>query len=538
MTSINKKNLTPIPGCTSDNDCKNNTICAFNDEDLNNYCVSNDVNDLYYGCVNDDNISKLESIESKSTNEHSNYMKCIDFSRRQLNKDGLEHNYVIFKPKKSVFVDTTTLNIYLKCEDEILAIIPYNDYFNLKCDEYRENCTMESKDSLLNFIIQNSKNCSKKLYLEIIYECENEGLKKHEKIPIHIDNFTPIKIKLTCPININNDKFKSKCESIYIDKYEMNNLADNKKSLYDCKNPLYTVPRIVNNVNNYKKLKVKHANIELKDYDNKINEKISDLKKLEVEKYIKMKKIQTGEVISFDDAYKIVNSRALDNLVSNPKNNWKIYNNYDAAQNLFNANESNKNKILTYYGLVYTIDDAINIANQNDQSYFVWYHNSYELDNFASKLYFIDIYNIDEELLKKSNWVKNDNVSTGMLKIKFDHVLYGEDDDDNDDNQNNKLTEKFDAVVSDTELMQKKMNDLINNNILNTKNINNSVMKQLDNKITTYGQMITMNNYETKINDNILTGLYIAFFFMFLIFMVVIVYFNNKTAGKIQLFGV
>ena len=58
---------------------------------------------------------------------------------------------LIFKPKKFSYIDTTTINIYLKCEEQILAIIPYNDYFDLRCDENRERCTLESKESLLNF---------------------------------------------------------------------------------------------------------------------------------------------------------------------------------------------------------------------------------------------------------------------------------------------------------------------------------------------------------------------------------------------------
>ena len=89
MTDNSKKN------CISDNDCDTNNICAFNEEDLNHYCINNDVNNLYYGCVNKD-VSSIESAKS----EHSNYKNCINFARRQLNTDNLEYNYMIFKPKK------------------------------------------------------------------------------------------------------------------------------------------------------------------------------------------------------------------------------------------------------------------------------------------------------------------------------------------------------------------------------------------------------------------------------------------------------
>ena len=71
----------------------------------------------------------------------------------------------------------------------------------------------------------------------------------------------------------------------------------------------------------------------------------------------------------------------------------------------------------------------------------------------------------------------------------------------------------------------------------NDSNISKNVIKNLDNKITTYTQAIQMNNYETKINDNILIGVGIALAFIFVIFLVVIVYYNRLTAGKIKLFG-
>ena len=534
MANTNKKN------CISDNDCENNNICAFNEEDLNHYCINNDVNDLYYGCIDSDySKNHNDSIESKSKVDHLNYKSCIDFSRRQINSDGLEYNYMVFKPKKNVYVDTTTINIYLKCEEEILAIIPYNDYFTIKCDESQENCVLQSKETLLNFIIQNSKNCKNKLYLEIIYECENEGLKKNEKIPIYIDNYKDLKINLTCPIDINNDKFKSKCESMYIDNYELNKKPiDINKSLYDCKNPLYKVPRIISNVNNYKRLKSKHSNLEIKDYDNKINEKLEDLKKLEAEKYIKLKKIQTGESISYEDAYSEIGKYSIDKLVNSSKDKWKIYNNYDAAQKLVDDNDNNN--ILKYHGVAYTIEEATKAANDNDANLFVWYHNSYELDNFASKLYFIDIYNAageNEDLLNKTNWVKHENVSTGILKLQYEHFADDTDDTDNTHTQEKQIYEETIYGISEAnkELKHKYM-ELIDKN-LNTKDLNNNILKNLNDKITTYGQAISMNNYETNINNKILMALGAVLGVVVIIFVVVMVYFNNKTAGKIKLFG-
>ena len=46
-----------------------------------------------------------------------------------------------------------------------------------------------------------------------------------------------------------------------------------------------------------------------------------------------------------------------------------------------------------------------------------------------------------------------------------------------------------------------------------------------------------MNNYETNINNKILMALSVISIFMIIIFIVVMVYFNNKSAGKLKLMG-
>jgi len=522
--------------CLSDNDCNENYLCAFNEDTLNHYCISSDINDLYYGCIDNNNIDKVESIESKSKIDHLNYKNCIDFSRRQVNNENIEYNYMIYKPKKNVYVDTTTINIYLKCEDKILAIIPYNDYFNLKCDENQEICKLESKESLYNFIIQNSKNC-KNIYLELIYECENEGVKKNEKIMIDTDNYKNIIFNLECPVDKTNDKFKSKCQAIYIDNYINKNnkdYIDTTKTLYECKNPLYNIPRVIKNINNYKKLKKKRSNIELNEYTLKINEKVEDLKKLETEKYIKLKKEEDGIDITFNDAYEEINKFSLDKIVNNFKEKWKLYQNYDAVQNLFSDNE---NDIIKYYGLVYTIDDVIKIANDNNENFFVWYHNSYELDNYSSKLFFINIYNINEDLMIKDNWVSNENVTTGLIKFEKEYFDVTDSLDNNENEELTQLRDQLDMKDSENIKLRNDYYDIIDKT-LNYKDLNNNIIKNLDNKITTISQSVSMNNYETNINNNILIALIIILVLLSGIFLVLMVYYNNKTAGKIKLFNI
>ena len=522
MANTNKKT------CALDNDCDKNFVCAFDENDMTHYCINNEPTELYYGCLDKE---KLKDIELTESNSNSEMKKCIDFSRKQMNKDGLEYNYMIFKPKKNIYIDTTTINIYLKCDKQILAIIPYNDYFTLTCDDLQENCILNSKDSLLNFIIQNSKNCNDKLYLEIIYQCENEGIIKKEKRFIDIDNYDNIKVNLSCPIDKDNDKFKSKCIAIYNNNnFFDNNDIDKKRNMYECKNPIYKVPMIVNNINNYKKLKDNKSINKIKTYDNEINEKIEDLKKLKAEKYIALKKIQNNSDVTIEEAYEIINKN-YDKIQDTQNQYWKLFKNYDAAQYLFNDNINNE--IVKLYGNVYTIEEAMNIASENNESFFVWYHNSYELDNFSSKLYFIDIYNIGEDIIDKNNWAISENVTTGILKLEtYQDINYVQDEFFINE------SEILKNAFENNELLHKQYMSLIENQFnLSDFNVNQNVITNLDNKNTTLSQAINMTNYELKINDIILKVLYVISFFMFILFLLVLIYYNNLTAGKIKIFS-
>jgi hypothetical protein len=521
-----------IKDCKNDSDCNENYFCSFNDDTLTHTCVGNDKNNLYYGCLNKDSNNfqndKIEIIESKTDIDQKSLKNCIDFTRRQKNKDGLSHNYMIYKQKKNVFVDTTTINIYLKCGEQILSVIPYNDYFDLSCNDNQKNCLLVSKPGLKNFIVQNSQNCnSEKLKLEIIYECENEGIKKKEEIPIYLNNSQPIQINLKCPINKNDEQFEGKCSSIYYDINDINNNIDINTSMYDCNNPLFKVPRIINNEDDYKKMKYKKSQVEMKNYDDKINDTIENLKKLKAEKYIKIKKIQTGETITLDQAYNIINNK-LNYFTYNSKENWRIFSNYDAAQYLFD--DPDVNSAIKLYGKVYTLDEALKTATENNESYFVWYHNNYELKDYASKLFFIDIFSIDSNLFDKSNWSQHANVTTSILKIEnYENGVEEEEYKYKSENKKFKELQKLnDDQVKYTNSIIKEYQKLINN----TTNSNNfdygqGIVTELNNKITKSGQVIDMNNYEIKINNQIITILQIVLIFIVGIFIVVIAYYSN-----------
>ena len=237
--------------CKEDTDCNKTELCSFDEKDLNHYCIPSSVESMYFGCTNSDFISN-ESIEKND--EDISYTECLDFTRRQLNKDGFEYNFMGYRPKKKVFVDLTNIIIYLKCGNEILSAIPYKDYFTLECDEKQENCILKSKESLSNFIIQNTKNCLTKgdIHLEIIHECENEGVPKTEKINIYEN--TSIQHSLSCPVNTNDPLFKIKCDALFFNEMPKSSSISSNIELPDCKTiPIFKIPILVKDVTKYKK---------------------------------------------------------------------------------------------------------------------------------------------------------------------------------------------------------------------------------------------------------------------------------------------
>ena len=112
------------------------------------------------------------------------------------------------------------------------------------------------------------------------------------------------------------------------------------------------------------------------------------------------------------------------------------------------------------------------------------------------------------------------------------------DKDDADESEKDiELKKMLNTAWANTVLMKEQYEILVENSITGTDyNVNDSVIKNLDNKITTFSQAISMNNYETGVNNNILIGVGITLGLMLLIFIIVLVYFNRITAGKIVLF--
>tara|TARA_A100001015_G_C14800766_1_gene636840 strand:+ start:267 stop:809 length:543 start_codon:yes stop_codon:yes gene_type:complete len=173
--------------CKNDNECPDNSYCAFDENKMKHYCKNNGKNQLYYGCLEDD-VNNYDSIISNDENNLENINNCINFSRRQINSNSLNHNYMLYKKKKISYVDITTINIYLKCGEKNISVLSLADYFNIECKSDNTNCILKTNKLFRNFVNQNQELCSEQLYLEINYECYNENTNIREIIPVNSGN--------------------------------------------------------------------------------------------------------------------------------------------------------------------------------------------------------------------------------------------------------------------------------------------------------------------------------------------------------------
>jgi len=518
--------------CNDDNECSDNNLCSFNEKNLNNTCKNLNQNNLYLGCLDND-FNDFEYISTNSDDNHSSFKNCLNFSRKQKNKDGYHHNNFLYRRKKESSLDMSSLNIYLLVGNKNIATLPVQDYFNTECDINSQNCKFISKKILFNFIQANKMDTNEKLYIEINYECYNENNKNKQVIPVDElkENFS---FEINCPKNKNDEQFQSKCISFYIDNNDSNKYKkiEKKKLLYTCKNPIYDTPRIVNDLSVYKKNIFKKNNFEINNYEKQIEAKKNELLNLEAQKYKKIQKINKNEDISIKQALENVNKMNIIKNDDNSEKKWKLFTNFDALQNIIDDPQY-KDAIKTYPRKVYTIEEAIKTANEKNESFFIYYHNSFELDQYSSSLYFIDIYNIDNKIFDKNNWNNSNNVTTGLLNFEN---YYSEDMTDGNNVQNFK--DYISNLLVYQQLMTNEMKQLNTKNVDDVNNINDTVINNLndnlDRKINTKNQGIIMNNQEEKTNNyliNILTTILIIFILLY-IFM--ILYFSALKSNNIK----
>jgi hypothetical protein len=520
--------------CISDNQCDKNYMCTFDTKNLKHYCKSSNQNKLYLGCLDND-FKDFDHISSHSSNTLDNFQDCLDFSRKQTNKEAFNHNYLMFNKKKSSPVDLSSINIYLLCGNKNIATFPIEDYFESSCDENNEICKFKAKEIFFNFIKVNKTNCNEKLFLEINYECYNENLKNKEIIPIdEIKN--KFSFKLECPKNKKDPKFQAKCISFYIDENDKNKYSkiNQKKLLYGCKNPMYKTPMLVNNMNKYKKNKFKHINNQINEVDTNIELKREELLDLEAQKFQQIHQVNNNENISKEKAIQELKKKNIQNNNKRDKSDierkWKLFKNHDALQNIID--DVQYKSAISYYGKAYTIEEAMKLANENNQSFFVYYSNSYQLDNYASCLYFIDIYEIDNQIFDMKNWEKSEGVTSALLNFEnyYDNAPDSEDDI-------NVFKDYISNLLVYQQLMGDELKHLNNKNVNDVNNINEIVItnlnKNLEKKITTKNQAILLNNKEESVNNYLINILVSMFILSIIIFVFILLYFNSNKKNNI-----
>lgn len=206
---------------------------------------------------------------------------------------------------------------------------------------------------------------------------------------------------------------------------------------------------------------------------------------------------------------------------------WKLFNNLDALQNIID-NQQYQDAIKPYKNKVYTIEEAMKAANEENESFFVYYNNSFELDQYSSKLYFIDVFKIDNTIFDKNTWNKSKNVTSGLLNFEN---YYSQNSSTGDDI--NIFKDYISNLLVYQQLMTDELKNLNNKNVDDVNNINDIVINNLNNnlerKITTKSQAIKMNTTEENVNNtliNILTSIFIIFI---IIYVFILLYFNTKT---------
>ena len=293
--------------CYNDNDCLNNEYCSFDPQTITNSCISK--KDLKLGCLN--NIEQLKElgdvkmISSYNIEDQVNEDSCINFSRKQKNKDGLYYNHFIYKRKKNTPIDINNIDINLSCDEVNNISLSNNDFFDIVCEENMETCKLKSNTLFKNFLKSNEKTCKTNKKINVNYSCENENVKNTDSFNIKDDTAN---IELSCPINKDDEKLKSKCTALYIENDNTNILdkIDVTYNNFNCLNPLYITPIEVGDISLYKDIKKNKLSKELNNYNNMIDTNSEGIRNIKIQKIITEYEYANGQVITFEQAKKIL----------------------------------------------------------------------------------------------------------------------------------------------------------------------------------------------------------------------------------------
>lgn len=523
-----RKDTVQIDLCKYDGDCGKNEYCSFDDRTLKHQCVPNKSKMFYEGCLNTKKYNEFDKIESSSKEDHQNLKSCIDFVRRQKNKDGLHYNYMVYKNKKNSFVDLSTINVYLKCNDELLLVMPTKEFFHINCDHAQQKCILTPNETFFTFLSSNQKTCGGKLSLDIEYSCENENLLKKFKVPLSMKSLRGLKIDLTCPVNIEDSRFQSRCVAAYFDTQNSNpdvtkylELLDKNIEPENCVQPVYKVPRIIQDKDIYLQLQKQKNQRNIEDYNEKLEERERELNKIRAEKLKIQYKNDTGKELDDREALRMVQMNKTEYFSQDQKSstsscNWKIH----EHKNLFGdyLEENDIRKYATpFEGKIYMIEEAKNKACELNASMFVWFSNKYELSNLRNKLFVItpsqwDRIQKDFDNTDWSKWKKVNNVHVGRLT-----------------SENELLKEEFDSQLAvTTQQLNQYYNQFLNffeQTVIHTDekvDNNQNTLKNLEDKISTMTQDIKKNEYETNVHNQlmgILGGIIIIILILYVVYL-------------------
>ena len=515
--------------CNLDNDCLERQFCSFNDKSLKHECIADDKKLLYMGCLNTSKYNEFDKIDSKSTEDHESMKSCIDFVRRQKNKNGFYYNYMVFKNKKNAFVDPNTINVYLKCDKEVLMAMPSKDFFDLKCTDDQKNCVLIPNNTFKSFVKSNKKVCGGKLSLDVEYSCENEDLQNKFNIPFEFKNMNKLKIEIKCPVNLEDSRFQSKCTATYFDTDNSNpgnfkylDLLDKNVKPEDCVQPVYKVPRIVSDIDVYKQLIEKKKEDDIQDYNKMLDNKEEELNKIRMEK-LKIKfKANTGVDLDDEEAHSMVEFNKYEYFQSGSEKPcvWKIHEHKNPFGDYVEENDIRQYGIFVQ-GKFYMIEEAKQKACELGAYRFIWFSNSYPLENLRNQLYVFTPNKWNEAVKSMSlddikKWRNIENVYVGELTTEAD--IYKEKFEDTQSSLQEAIKKNYNAVLS-----------YIQTNVVNSDekiNTNKQTIKKLDDQITTLTQKIKMNQIKTKVNNEFL--LILVIFTVLLIFGALYYYYSQK----------
>ncbi len=289
--------------CSSDKECSTDEVCAFNENDENHYCVSNN---LYMGCLKSD--AKIyRYIESVQDNDVKDLQSCYDFARK-LNNPEILYNYVTYRPKKVSRVLKETIAPKLKCGDALIVNLPL-DSFQIECDPNGENCDMVPRDSIQKMIQENAGNCKDpaEYYVEIQNMCDTEAAPTISKYPIKKGAATTdLKFRVSCPGGAENkDAYKAVCKAFSMrpeDDVDPAAIFDGSVMPQQCQAPVYLTPNLITDMAEYRMKKSNQVAANLESFNQVIEDDQEELIKKKAIQYMLEYQQKYGKTITYSEA--------------------------------------------------------------------------------------------------------------------------------------------------------------------------------------------------------------------------------------------